>query len=373
MVEAFGVEEFLPLGVVGKLRRLRAIGSGGMSAEEIVKKEADHRFIYRRSNPAVPTDGRLVIVAADHPARAIGSPGESVAPEVGENYQKDAAMFYAPGYLARVVRAASYADGVMAPSYLIEDMFLLSHLSRHEGEPTFMDKMFLIGCMQRLGLQGAAHELDDMMSSFTTERLEELRMDGGKVMWRYTEIPGDATGELKEKYIQGNRDAQLTAKYIADVVTANHGEGIRTFVEPLYMTWDGNKWASSKNPRDQAKVNVVASALGSSSTGTWLKIPYCGDDMAFVVNSSTCPKLVLGGASKGDVKPLLEDAHKSLEYGAEGLLQGRGVLYCGPNDPGAVALAMYQMAHGGASLDDALRIVDDYRGTGMDMITSRLK
>jgi DhnA family fructose-bisphosphate aldolase class Ia len=94
--------------------------------------------------------------------------------------------------------------------------------------------------------------------------------------------------------------------------------------------------------------------------------------MKFVLDSSTCPKLVLGGPSKGEAEPLLTDAYKSLECGADGLLQGRGVLYCGPTDPGAVAHAMYRMAHEGISLQEALQDVNEYSGQGMDMITSRL-
>lgn len=93
----------------------------------------------RRRRPLVADDGRMLLVAADHPARgALGVRGNPTA------------MASRSDLLDRLVTALSRpgVDGVLGTPDVLDDLLLLGAL----------DDKVAIGSMNRGGLQGAAFE-----------------------------------------------------------------------------------------------------------------------------------------------------------------------------------------------------------------------
>ena len=111
----------------------------------------------RRRRPLLGADGRLLIVAADHPAR--GALGVRDRP-AGDGQT-------APTCCDRLVTALARpgVDGVLATPDILEDLLLLGALE---------DKV-VIGSMNRGGLQGAVFELDDRFTAYTPAAIAGVR------------------------------------------------------------------------------------------------------------------------------------------------------------------------------------------------------
>ena len=115
--------------------------------------------------PLLGADGRLMIVAADHPAR--GSLGvRGVGDAMANRYD----------LLRRLLVALSRpgVDGLLATADIIEDLLLLGALE---------DKV-VFGSMNRGGLQGASFELDDRFTAYDTATIAAMGLDGGKMLTR---------------------------------------------------------------------------------------------------------------------------------------------------------------------------------------------
>ena len=102
----------------------------------------------RRTRPTLRGDGRLMVVAADHPARGALTVSD-----------RPTAMNSRTDLLdrLRVALANPGVDGVLATSDVLEDLLLLG---------TLEDKV-VISSMNRGGLAGALFELDDRMTGAT--------------------------------------------------------------------------------------------------------------------------------------------------------------------------------------------------------------
>ncbi|BBG02657.1 MULTISPECIES: Cgl0159 family (beta/alpha)8-fold protein [Pseudonocardia] len=136
----------------------------------------------RRRRPFVPSDGRLMIVAADHPARgALAAGGRTDA------------MASRPDLLDRLTTALARpgVDGILGTADILEDLLLLGALE---------DKV-VMSSMNRGGIQGATFELDDRQTGFDVQSTVESRFDGIKTLTRVdlddwtpiydrTELPG---------------------------------------------------------------------------------------------------------------------------------------------------------------------------------------
>src|SRR5579859_4767299 len=121
------------------------------------------RAAERRRRPLLGADGRLMIVAADHPAR--GSLGvRGVANAMANRYD----------LLRRLLVALSRpgVDGLLATADIIEDLLLLGALE---------DKV-VFGSMNRGGLQGASFELDDRFTAYDAVGIAASHLDGGKML-----------------------------------------------------------------------------------------------------------------------------------------------------------------------------------------------
>jgi len=307
----------------------------------IVQAEA----LARRRRSSLTTNGKLSILATDHPARRVTGVGSEAF-----------LMADRLGYLGRVLRviAASEFDGVMGPTDIIEDLFIMNYLVRQGGGPSFLDNKVIIGCMNRGGLAGTVFEMDDRMTSFTAESIARLGLDGAKIMFR---LDVDDPNSL------------ATIDYCARAISEVNAYGLPTFLEALPVRKEGTKYPTLKQADELARVAGVASALGDSSMHLWLKLPYA-DGYERVANATTLPILMLGGEAKGDPTPTLNEFAKGVKAGANvrGALVGRNVLYPGDDDPMAVAMAIQKIVQEGISADEAVEYLMSIRGQDMDWL-----
>jgi DhnA family fructose-bisphosphate aldolase class Ia len=303
--------------------------------------EADRRARRQRAAP----DGKLVILAADHPGRA------------SLKIQDDAlAMADRHELLARIVRVMSQPgiDGVMSTPDVVEDLLILGGLVRERGGQSPLDERLLIGCMNRGGLPGTVWEMDDSFSAFTTRRMAVLGLDGGKFMVRI-----DPT----------DRGSLATLQGCVRAVTELAEAGLLAFLEPLPVVRENGAYTVVRTARALTEAVSVASAMGASSLYTWLKVPTC-PDFERVARATTLPLVILGGEAVGDPRPVIEDLSRGMAAGSNvrGAMIGRNVLYPGAEDPRAVAAAVSAVVHDGGGVDEALAAMEAERGKDSELV-----
>ena len=331
----FDVVAFFPDELMAAVTEVR------VSQPESIEAEAQARK--RRSK--LTTDGRLTILAADHPARMVTKVGDD--PTIMGNRQE---------YLGRVLRVVSsdQIDGVMGTPDIIEDLLIVSHLARRAGKPAFMDGKVILGCMNRGGLAGAVFEMNDTFTAFSAERMAEMGIDGAKIMFRL-----DTT----------NPDSGDTVLYCAEAVTQCAQYGIPCFIEALPVEEAEGAYKVKSTADDMIRVIGVAAGLGETSQGSWLKLPYVeGYDR--VAKATTCPILMLGGPSKGDPTYTIEEFATGMHAGptVRGALVGRNVTFPGPDDPRAVAGGIHKIVHEKCDAVTACKHIASIRGQDMDTL-----
>lgn len=280
----------------------------------------------RARRPRLTRDGRLNLVAADHPARRVtGAGGEPLA------------MADRPAYLARILRTleSKLVDGVMASMDVLEELLIVAGLRVERGGPDPLGGKLLVGSLNRGGLAGAVWEMDDPVSGPTAATCDEWSLDGAKFLLR---VCDDDAGSLR------------TLEAAAQAVRETNALGLPMFLEPLAIERGDAGFQVVKRAEPLAKLVGVASALGDSSRRLWLKLPYC-EDYPAVARATTLPILLLGGESAGDYQPFLREVEAGLAAGpnVRGALVGRNVLYPGDADPLEAAEAVGKLVHGGAA------------------------
>jgi DhnA family fructose-bisphosphate aldolase class Ia len=284
----------------------------------------------RRRRKRLTSDGRLVLLAVDHPARGV------------TQIRKDAlAMGDRHEYLARTRRALEDPDldGVVGTSDILEELLILSRLERKRSKQGFLDGKLLVGSMNRGGIAGTSFELEDTFTSFTAKRLEKLRCDGGKMMYRL-EATDPASGRT------------LTA--CAHAINDLRRHGLAAFLEPLGV--------KGLTPAKDAATIIqncgIAAALGESSAHLWLKIPYC-DELPKVCRATTLPILLLGGPARDTAAETLQDFAAGLAAGnrIRGAIIGRNLLYPG-GDPLPMCRALTALVHRDVTLQEAQRLLE---------------
>ncbi len=303
----------------------------------------------RKKRDILAQNGRLVILAADHPARSVTN--------VRSN---PAAMGHRLDYLGRIVRVLSVSniDGLMATSDLIEEVVLANYILKQRTGQSFLDDKVLIGSMNRTGLAGVEHEMMDRTSSYMSgKRIQEMNLDGAKLLWRW--VP---TGESRDRY--SLETMERCAKAVEELAELN----LPAFVEPLpvYKTETGYK--TDMAPDNIIKAVGIASALGYYTGNVWMKIPYCAD-FARVAKSTTMPVLLLGGESTGRPSGTIDNFVRGMGAGPNirGALVGRNVIFCGEDDPAAIAEAINYVVHQRLSTIDAMEKARGIRGSKMDL------
>lgn len=287
----------------------------------------------QRRSVLVPS-GSLVILAADHPPRHVNRVGNEPL-RMGDRQE----------YLARIVRVLEHpsVDGIMATPDIIDDLFLLNALLTDAGGPDLLSGRVLIGSMNRGGLAGATWELDDPFTAYSVESLVEFGLDGGKQLFRLS---------------LGERDCLRTMEACAQAVTQLARRGMPSFLEPLPVARAGDgSWAVTKTAEALIPVVGVSQSLGESSAHTWLKLPAV-PDFGRVAAATTLPILLLGGESRGDLWPVLEEMADCLAAGSNvrGLLMGRNILFPGDLDPYTAADAACTLVSTGKRQDAAARL-----------------
>jgi DhnA family fructose-bisphosphate aldolase class Ia/sugar phosphate isomerase/epimerase len=336
---AYRSRDFLTEETFAELTELR-VNRPDLAREELAK---------RKRRDVLAPDGRLVILAADHPARSVTRVGDR---PVGMGHRLD--------YLGRIVRvlAASRVDGLMATSDLIEEVALANYLAKKRGSHGFLDNKVLLGSMNRTGLAGTEHEMMDRTSSYMTgKRIKEMNLDGAKLLWRW--VP---TGEKNDRY------ALETLERVAKAVEELAEVKLPAFIEPLPVKKTETGYRTDLSTDNIIKAVGIASALGYYTGHVWLKIPYC-DDFARVAKASTFPILLLGGESTGKPSGTIEDFVRGMGAGPNirGALVGRNVLFCGDDDPAAIAEAIHLVVHERKSAIEAIALARKVRGSLMDV------
>ena len=282
----------------------------------------------RERRVALTADGKLNILAADHPARRVTSVGGN---SLGMADRHD--------YLARIVRVlmSGAVDGVMATMDIIEDLLILHDLFGHEG---FLNDKLLIASLNRGGLAGSSWEMNDPMTGASPETCATWNLDGAKILMRLCD---DEPDSLK------------TMAASASAISETNALRIPMFLEPLPVVRTEKGYKVVKTAEALAKIVGVASALGDSSRFLWLKLPYC-ENYEVVARATTLPILLLGGESAGDPTAFLREVSAGMAAGSNvrGALVGRNVLYPGDDDPLAVAEAVGGIVHQGWTVEQAM-------------------
>lgn len=314
MRTAFDPERVLPRQVLATLTDLR------VRAPQLILQAASRR--HRRESLTGP-DGRLVLLAADHPARMLLRIGEDPL-----------AMTDRWSLLARIVSVLEQpdVDGVLGTSDIIDDLLLLDHIRQGEGQPALLDGRVLLGSMNRGGLAGTIFELDDRFTGYTAEGIAAMGLDGGKLLVR---IDPEDPGTLR------------TLESASRAVDALAARNLSAFVEALPVRRVDGALQVSRRLEDVLRTVGVATGLGSTSRHLWLKLPYC-DGYERVARATTCPIVLLGGEVEAP-RTVLEEVAQGLAAGptVRGVLMGRNVLFPTSVDPGAMALAVAEVVHRG--------------------------
>lgn len=266
----------------------------------------------RTGRPLLPEDGKLMIVAADHPARgALAARGNPTAMGSRQDLLERLATALArPG-----------VDGVLGTADILDDLLLMGAL---EGK-------VVIGSMNRGGLAGASFELDDRFTGHTPAEMAARGFNGGKTLNRICfDDPG--TVAMLER----------TAQAIDEMAALK----LVTMLEPFISVREDGKVKNLLDPDNVIKSMAISSGLGASSAYTWLKLPVV-EEIERVMEATTLPSLLLGGDPTAAPDEVYASWEKGLQPDAvRGLIVGRALLYPPDSDVAAAVDTACALVHG---------------------------
>ncbi|MGY2873654.1 hypothetical protein ACVW00_000844 [Marmoricola sp. URHA0025 HA25] len=241
----------------------------------------------------VGSTGRLMLVAADHPARGAlraGTDGLAMA-DRGRLLDRLATALSRPG-----------VDGVLGTADVVEDLLLMGVLE---------DKV-VIGSMNRGGLAGTTFEIDDRFTGYDAAAIQRMGFQGGKMLLRID--PDDPA-------------TARTLEACASAVSQLADRQLMAMVEPFVSHRVEGRLRNDLTLDAVIRSATVAAGLGWSSAHTWLKLPVI-DDMEPVLAASTLPVLLLGGEVAEDQDTQFATWQKVLSHQqVRGMVVGRSVLY----------------------------------------------
>src|SRR5579863_649394 len=252
----------------------------------------------RRRHESTADEGRLLIIAADHAARG--------ALDVGAN---PSAMSNRFDMLERLVTALAIpgVSGVLGTPDVIEDLLLLGALNRKH----------VFGSMNRGGLPGAVFEMDDRFTSYNVDSIVRFKLDGGKMLLRINLDDHETANALES-----------CARAVTELADANRV----AMIEPFMSTRVDGRVEHDLSTEGVMRSMAIASALGATSSHTWLKVPVV-DDMERVAEATTMPIVLLGGPRSDRPDEMFEHWEKTLRLpGVRGLVVGRNLLYPSDDD-----------------------------------------
>lgn len=248
----------------------------------------------RRRRPSlVGETGRLMLIAADHPARG--------ALRVGDD---PLAMADRSELLRRLMIALERpgVDGFLGTPDLVEDLMLLGAL----------DEKVVIGSMNRGGLAGTRFEIDDRFTAYDASSIAVSGLDGGKMLCRID--PEDPA-------------TVATLQACADAVSDLARHELVAMVEPFISHRADGRVRNDLSTEAVVRSVTVAAALGNTSAHTWLKLPVV-DDMERVAAASTLPLVLLGGEANVDDSETFDRWQRALKLPTvQGMVVGRALLY----------------------------------------------
>jgi hypothetical protein len=268
----------------------RVVETRALHPERIAELAASRR------QPAglVGSTGRLLLVAADHPARGALRAGDDPL-----------AMGDRAELLARLVRALDRpgVDGVLGTADVIEDLLLLGALE---------DKV-VIGSMNRGGLAGTTFEIDDRFTGYDAGSIAAAGFQGGKMLFRID--PEDPA-------------TVATMQACATAVGELAAHQVMAMVEPFISHRDENgRIRNELTTEAVVRSATVSAGLASTSAYTWLKLPVV-DDMDAVLAATTLPVVLLGGEVSPDQGAQFAAWEKALSSPAvRGMVVGRSLLF----------------------------------------------
>lgn len=266
----------------------------------------------RTRRDLIAGDGRLFIVAADHPARGalgVGADGGAMA-DREVLLERLASALSRPG-----------VDGVLGTPDIIDDLALLG----------LLDDKIVVGSMNRGGLKGASFEMDDRYTAYDVDSLVRDRLDFAKALVRINLADAGTADTLA-----------ATALAVSEAASA----GLPIMLEPFVSEWvDGCIRNDLSTDAVILSVAIVA-GLGNSSSRTWLKLPVV-PEMERVMAATTLPTLLLGGDPTDDQDGTFESWRTSLALpGVRGLVVGRSILFPPDGDVTAAIDTAAALVHG---------------------------
>jgi len=259
----------------------------------------------RRARPSslFNEHGKLMMIAADHPARGALRAGERAM-----------AMADRVELLDRLCLALSHpgVNGVLGTPDIIEDLLLLGAL----------DGKVVIGSMNRGGLAGTVFEIDDRFTGYDAASLTAAGFEGGKMLLRID--PDDPA-------------TVATVEACGRAVSELAGRRLMAMVEPFISHRVDGRVRIDLGAEATIRAMTVAAGLGNTSAYTWLKVPVV-EDMERVMAATTLPALLLGGEVRAAQDEVFESWRKALGLPTvQGLVIGRSLLYP-PDDDVASAV-----------------------------------
>jgi DhnA family fructose-bisphosphate aldolase class Ia len=265
----------------------------------------------RRPDSLVGATGRLLLVAADHPARGALRAGDRAL-----------AMADRLDLLDRLCAALARpgVDGVLGTADIVEDLLLLDAL----------DDKVVIGSMNRGGLAGTVFELDDRFTGYSAAGAAAAGLQGGKMLLRID--PRDPS-------------TVRTLERCAQAVDALAAHGLMAMVEPFLSERVDGRVRNLLTTEAVVRSSAVAAGLGTTSAHTWLKLPVV-EDMDQVLGTTTLPVVLLGGEVSSDQGAQFATWRKAMAHpSARGMVVGRSLLYPPDDDvAGAVDATVELMA-----------------------------
>ncbi|MEY4492085.1 MAG: hypothetical protein RL085_496 [Actinomycetota bacterium] len=267
-------------------------------------------YAQRKRRDVVSGDGRLFIIAADHPARgALGVRNDAMA----------MANRYTLLHRLQIALSRPGVDGVLGTPDIIDDLALMGCL----------DNKLVVGSMNRGGLRGASFEMDDRVTAYDIPSIVRDGLDFAKMLNRINFEDAGTANMLNESY-----------RAVSDAAAAR----VPIMLEPFISKWSDGNIKNDLSPEAVINSISIAQGLGNSSAYSWLKLPVV-DRMDEVMAATSLPTLLLGGDPVEDQDNIYESWDYALALdGVRGLVVGRTLLY--PQDGNVEA-----------AIDTAVRLV----------------
>ena len=268
-------------------------------------------FATRRRRPLIQGDGRLFIVAADHPARgALGVRDDSMA--MADRYdllERLAIALGRPG-----------VDGVLGTPDIIDDLALLG----------LLDDKIVVGSMNRGGLRHSTFEMDDRFTAYDMQGIVRDGLDFAKTLLRINFSDNGSAATI-----------EANARAVSEAAAAR----VPIMLEPFVSSWVDGHIVNDLSTDAVINSVAIAAGLGTSSAYTWMKLPVV-DNMERVMEATTMPTLLLGGDPQNGEEEAFQLWESALNLpGVRGLVAGRTLIYPVDGDVAAAVDTAASLVH----------------------------